>query len=141
MRQFKNSRKPFKDSPTQPKPTSTWGWHSPHSGITTRLSPNFGGHWNWSRVMPTRSSNLKNSRLAQQRIRERLKKFCGHSGRGFLGFGEALAKEQVQSNPPTEPKRSQNPKRPPPTSFTSNSYSISENALKGSKKEPSPIFT
>jgi len=29
-----------------------------------------------------------------------------------LGFGEALAKAQVQSNPVTEPKRSQNPKRP-----------------------------
>jgi hypothetical protein len=37
--------------------------------------------------------------------------------RGFLGFGEALAKEQVPSNPVTEPKRSQNPKRPPPPSL------------------------
>jgi hypothetical protein len=26
---------------------------------------------------------------------ERLKKNCSHSERGFLGFGEALAKEQV----------------------------------------------
>jgi hypothetical protein len=26
---------------------------------------------------------------------ERLKKYCSHSERGFLGFGEALAKEQV----------------------------------------------
>jgi hypothetical protein len=43
---------------------------------------------------------------------ERLKKYCSHSERGFLGFGEALAKEQVRSNPVTEPKRSENPKRP-----------------------------
>jgi len=42
---------------------------------------------------------------------ERLKKYCSHSERGFLGFGGALAKEQVR-NPVTEPKRSQNPKRP-----------------------------
>jgi hypothetical protein len=26
---------------------------------------------------------------------ERLKKYCSRSERGFLGFGEALAKEQV----------------------------------------------
>ena len=48
---------------------------------------------------------------------ERLKKFCSHSERGFLKarpartLGEASAKEQVQRNPVTEPKRSQNPKR------------------------------
>jgi hypothetical protein len=41
-----------------------------------------------------------------------LKKNCSHAERGFLGFGEALAKEQVPSNPLTEPKRSQDPKRP-----------------------------
>jgi hypothetical protein len=45
-------------------------------------------------------------------ILEHLKKKCSHAERGFLGFGEASAKEQVQSNPVTEPKRSQNPKRP-----------------------------
>jgi len=28
---------------------------------------------------------------------ERLKKYCSHAERGFLGFGEALAKEQVRS--------------------------------------------
>jgi len=28
-------------------------------------------------------------------ILERLKKYCSHLERGFLGFGEALAKEQV----------------------------------------------
>jgi hypothetical protein len=43
---------------------------------------------------------------------ERLKKNCSHAGRGFLGFGKASAKEQVQRNPVTEPKRSQNSKRP-----------------------------
>jgi hypothetical protein len=41
-----------------------------------------------------------------------LKKNWSHAERGFLGFGKALAKEQVQSDPVTEPKRSQNPKRP-----------------------------
>jgi hypothetical protein len=45
---------------------------------------------------------------------ERLKKYCSHTERGFLGFGEALAKERVSNNPATEPKRSQNPKRPLP---------------------------
>jgi hypothetical protein len=45
-------------------------------------------------------------------VRERLKKYCSHSERGFLDFGEASAKEQVWNNPVTEPKRSQNPKRP-----------------------------
>ena len=66
---------------------------------------------------------------------ERLKKYCSHSERGFLmarparTFGEALAKEQVQENPVTEPKRSQNPKRPLCLSWLSNGYSIFENAL------------
>jgi hypothetical protein len=60
---------------------------------------------------------------------ERLKKFCSHSERGFLGVGEALAKEQVQGDPVTEPKRSQDPKRPLPPSLIPNGYSISENAL------------
>jgi len=49
---------------------------------------------------------------ARERRPERLKKYCSHSERGFLGSGEALAKEQVLRNPVTEPKRSQNPKRP-----------------------------
>jgi hypothetical protein len=49
--------------------------------------------------------------------------------RGFLGFGEASAQEQVQSNPVTEPKRSQNPKRPLPSSIQPDGYSISLNAL------------
>jgi len=60
---------------------------------------------------------------------ERLKKYCGHLARGFLGFGEASAKEQVQSNPVTEPKRSQNPKGPLPSSIQPDGYSISLNAL------------
>jgi hypothetical protein len=46
-----------------------------------------------------------------------------------LGFGEALAKEQVQRNPVTEPKRSQNPKRPLPAPFQPKGCSIYENAL------------
>jgi hypothetical protein len=41
-----------------------------------------------------------------------LNKYCGYSERGFLVFGEASAKEQVQKDPVTEPKRSQKPKRP-----------------------------
>jgi cysteine desulfurase/selenocysteine lyase len=56
---------------------------------------------------------------AEKLAAERLKKYCSRSERGFLGFGEALAKEQVQSNPVTEPKRSLNPKRPP-SSFSPN---------------------
>jgi hypothetical protein len=48
---------------------------------------------------------------------ERLKQYCGHLERGFWGFGEASAQEQVQSNPVTEPKRSQNPKGPLPSSI------------------------
>ena len=31
------------------------------------------------------------------RLLERLKKYCSHSERGFLGSGEALAKEQAQA--------------------------------------------
>jgi len=62
---------------------------------------------------------------------ERLKKYCGHSERGFLGFGEASVREQGQSNPVTEPKRSQNPKRPLLSSIQPDGYSISLNALPG----------
>jgi hypothetical protein len=46
-----------------------------------------------------------------------------------LGFGEASAKEQVQRNPVTEPKRSQKSKRPLALILVSNGYSIFENAL------------
>jgi hypothetical protein len=60
---------------------------------------------------------------------ERLKKDGGHSERGFLGSGEASAKEQVQSNPVTEPKRSQNPKGPLPSSIPPDGYRIALNAL------------
>src|SRR6266404_9477615 len=69
---------------------------------------------------------------------ERLKKYCSHSEREFLGFGEALAKESRQVGM-TEPKRlvrrslgeggSQNPKRPLSLSSRPNGYSIYENAL------------
>jgi hypothetical protein len=65
---------------------------------------------------------------------ERLKKCCSHLGRGFLGFGEASAKEQVHSNPVTEPKRSQNPKRPPGPLIFPNGYSNFENALRRLKR-------
>jgi len=60
---------------------------------------------------------------------ERLKQYCGHSQRGFLRFGVAPAKEQVHSNPVTEPKQSQNPKRPFPSSVQPDGYSIPFNAL------------
>jgi len=43
---------------------------------------------------------------------ERLKKYCSHLERGFLGFGEASSKEHGRKCPATESKRSQNPKRP-----------------------------
>jgi hypothetical protein len=41
-----------------------------------------------------------------------MKKYCSHSERGFLGSGEALAKEQVLTNLVTKPERSQNSNRP-----------------------------
>jgi hypothetical protein len=69
------------------------------------------------------------TRLMRTVVLERLKKYCSHSERGFLGFGEASAKEQVQENPVTEPKRRQNPKRPLRHSWLPNGYSIFENAL------------
>jgi len=43
---------------------------------------------------------------------ERLKKYCSHLERGFLGFGEALTKEHGRERPATESKQSQNPKGP-----------------------------
>jgi hypothetical protein len=46
----------------------------------------------------------KKARDAIKRL-ERFKKYCSHSERGFLGFGEALAKEHAR-RPATEPKRS-----------------------------------
>jgi hypothetical protein len=50
--------------------------------------------------IPGRPSHNLNE-IAQQSPRlpllERFKKLCGHSGRGFLGFGEALAKEHARS--------------------------------------------
>ena len=68
------------------------------------------------------------------RLLERLKKYRGRSERGFLGLASGadhrpLAKEQVRSNPVTEPKRSQNPKRPPSLPSKPNGCGISENAL------------
>jgi hypothetical protein len=66
-----------------------------------------------------------------------LKKYWSPSERGFLDFGEALAKEQVHSNPVTELKRSQNPKRPLPVSFQPEGCSIYENALNSAAGIPS----
>ena len=65
---------------------------------------------------------------------ERLKKYCSHSERGFLGFGEwcrssAFGEGAGLNNPVTEPKRSQNPKRPLLFLPQPNGYSIYENAL------------
>ena len=61
---------------------------------------------------------------------ERLKKCYSHSERGFLVFGEASAKERVLTNPVTEPKRSQKPKRPLLSIPPPNGYNIFENAPK-----------
>jgi hypothetical protein len=48
---------------------------------------------------------------------ERFKKYCSHSGRGFLVFWRGFGEGAGLNNPVTEPKRSQNPKRPPPDFF------------------------
>src|ERR1700743_3761213 len=42
---------------------------------------------------------------------ECLKKYCSHPERGFLGSGEASAKEQVPNDPVTEAKRSRHLKK------------------------------
>ena len=68
---------------------------------------------------------------------ERLKKFRSHAERGFLmarparTFGEALARAQVRSNPVTEPKRSQNPKRPLGITVFPRGYGTFDNARGG----------
>ncbi len=75
------------------------------------------------------TKKIKNKMGGGSSFLERLKKYCSHSDRGFLGFGEDSAKEQVQEDPVTEPKRCQNPKRPLHPSRFPNGYSIFENAL------------
>jgi hypothetical protein len=60
---------------------------------------------------------------------EHLKKYYSRAERGYLRFGEASAKEQCLHRPVTEPKRSQNAKRPLFHSFSPRGYSISLNAL------------
>jgi hypothetical protein len=60
---------------------------------------------------------------------ERPKQDGGHAERGFLGAGEASAKEQVQSDPVTEPKRSQNPKGPLPSSPQPDGHRLALDAL------------
>ena len=49
----------------------------------------------------------------QRETLERFKKYCSHSGRGFLVFGRGFGEGAGLKDPVTEPKRSQNPKRPP----------------------------
>jgi hypothetical protein len=75
------------------------------------------------------------------RILERLMKYCGHLERAVLGFGQAPAKAQVQSNPVTEPKRSQKAKRPLPSSLQLDGYSISLNvkALDSESRRYTPL--
>ena len=51
-----------------------------------------------------------------------------------MGFGEALAKGACPQRPVTEPKRSQNPKRPLLLHLHPCGYSISDNALSAVKK-------
>jgi hypothetical protein len=66
---------------------------------------------------------------------ERPKQDGGHAERGFLGTGEASVKEQVQSNPVTEPKRSQNPKGPLPSSSQPDGHRIALDAPERSKQD------
>ena len=73
-------------------------WHRGFACGATRtaistVAPTFWAHW-WLRV------NLFTNPKSRTKVRlfsflERFKKCCGRSERGFLGFGEALAKEQV----------------------------------------------
>jgi hypothetical protein len=59
---------------------------------------------------------------------ERLKKYCSHLERGFLVFWQGFSEGAGLKNPVTEPKRSQNPKRPLLSHPFPNGYSIFENA-------------
>jgi len=62
---------------------------------------------------------------------ERLKKYCGHSERGFLAFWRGFGEGASPQRAATEPKQSQNPKRPLVNLPQPNGYSISLNALAG----------
>ena len=46
---------------------------------------------------------------------ERFKKYCSHFGARIFGFWRGFGEGAGLQNPVTEPKRSQNPKRPPPS--------------------------
>jgi hypothetical protein len=67
---------------------------------------------------------------------ERLKKYCSHLKRGFFGFWRGFGEGAGLKSPVTEPKRSQNQKRPLLFSIFSNGYSIFENALTVQWKVP-----
>jgi hypothetical protein len=61
--------------------------------MTAKNLQNFepGGDW----TMTKNNLPVVGRNLYGKCRRERLKKNCGHAERGFLSFGEALAKEQV----------------------------------------------
>ena len=69
---------------------------------------------------------------------ERLKKYCSLEERGCLVFWRGFGEGACPQRPVTEPKQSQNPKRPLSHVFLPRSYSIFDifdNALNRSKKE------
>jgi len=57
--------------------------------------PPAGGEPSGSPTVARQKENLREWARGLGLLLERLKKNCGRSERGFLGFGEALAKEQV----------------------------------------------
>jgi hypothetical protein len=65
---------------------------------------------------------------------ERLKKCCSHFGARIFGVWRGFGEGAGLKNPVTEPKRSQNPKRPLSSDTFPNGYNIFENAL----TEPPP---
>jgi hypothetical protein len=58
-----------------------------------------------------------------------LKKNCSHAERGFLSFWRGFGEGAGLKDPVTEPKRSQNSKRPLLLFPQPHGYSFSENAL------------
>jgi hypothetical protein len=63
-----------------------------------------------------------------------LKKNCSHAERGFLSFWRGFGEGAGLNNPVTEPKRSQNSKRPLLLFPQPLGYSFSENALSPSQR-------
>jgi hypothetical protein len=68
---------------------------------------------------------------------ERFKKCCSHSGRGFLVFWRGFGEGAGLNNPVTEPKRSQNPKTPPPYFFPAEwlQYFLNRSSVNGKKRK------